>query len=275
MEKVVTIILPIFNGASRIGNAIESVIAQSYKNWELLIIDDGSTDTTGAVVEQYIKKDSRISYIKNEHNLGIQKTLNRGVYAACGHYIARIDDDDIWIDTRKLELQVNFLNTNPNYVLVGTGVVAVDEQGNEVFKHHNPTTDKEIRKTILAKNCFLHSTVLFHKEAVLTVGGYDESHETRHVEDYDLWLKLGTVGKFANLPVYSVQLTLRIESLSSKNRVAQFKKSIRIIKKYKHVYPQYLFAVVSLWVRMMLYQFFQLKPFRSVYKTLYKIYKRI
>jgi teichuronic acid biosynthesis glycosyltransferase TuaG len=108
MNPVISIILPTYNGATYISRAIESVAAQSYTDWELLVIGDGSTDTTAGIVAEYIKKDSRIQYVKNDSNLGIQKSLNRGLHLAQGKYIARIDDDDQWIDTEKLTKQLNF-----------------------------------------------------------------------------------------------------------------------------------------------------------------------
>lgn len=275
MEKLVSILLPTYQGAFRIKKSIESVIAQTYANWELLVIDDGSSDATAQIVAEIAKGDTRIRYEKNEKNIGIQKTLNKGVRASRGVYLARIDDDDIWIDPNKLCTQVDFLNSNQSCVLVGTGAIAVDEQGRELFRHCNLCEDSAIRHTMLAKNCFFHSSVLFRKETATAVGGYDESEETKHVEDYDLWLKLGMMGKLSNLPLCGVKIAVRADSLSSKNKVVQFKKSIQIIKKYRKLYPRYLFSVVSLLVRMGVHQIFRWSPLRSFYAAFYKLYKKI
>ena len=222
----VSIILPTYNGSRFIQRSIESILLQSFADFELLVIDDGSTDSTAEIIQEATRSDSRIVYLKNEKNLGIQKTLNKGLRAAKNEYIARIDDDDLWVDEDKLKKQVEFLDTHPDYVLVGTGVIIQNEEGAELFSFLNPQTDEEIRKKILGKNCFTHSSVMFRKSAAIKFGGYDESQETRHIEDYDLWLKLGTIGKIANLPCYSVRFTLRPGNISSKNKIVQFRKDL-------------------------------------------------
>ncbi len=275
MDKLVSIILPTYNGALRIEASILSVLAQAYTNWELLVIDDGSTDGTCAVVSSLAQKDSRIRYIKNETNLGIQKTLNRGIQEAKGEYIARIDDDDVWVDRDKLKQQVAFLVENTDHVLVGTGFIAVNENGKEIFRKYNTTSDKEIRSEILNKNCFTHSSVLFIKSSALSTGGYSESPDTRHIEDYELWLKLGTVGTFANIPMYGVKLVLRSESISSQNKVEQFKKSLTLIKKFKKQYPQYWQAVMFISLRMYGYRFLTMRFFRPFFSRVYTLYKNI
>lgn len=269
----VSIILPTYNGGKYIKRAIESVITQSFSGWELLIIDDGSTDNTENIVKGYIEKDSRIIYLKNEVNLGIQKTLNKGLREAKGEYIARIDDDDEWIDKDKLKKQVEFLNNNTECVLVGTGVIVVSEEGTELFRYLLPETDKEIRNKILAKNCFVHSSVLFRKEAALSFTGYDESTATRHVEDYDLWLKLGTIGKLANLPIYAVKFTLREGSISSINKLEQFKKNLILARNYKNKYPNYFFSLLRSCLRVIIYGFILKSPIKFSLNKLTKFYK--
>lgn len=274
MDKLVSIILPTYNGANRIKTAINSVLNQSYSDWELLVLDDGSIDNTEQIVTDFVKRDSRIIHLKNSENLGIQKSLNRGLRDAKGKYVARIDDDDEWIDKDKLKKQVDFFENNKDYVLLGTGLIAINDFGQEVFKKLNLQTDLTIRENILNKNCFTHSSVMFLRESALKFNGYDESTETRHVEDYDLWLKLGTIGKFANLPIYGIRLSLRNQSISSQNKILQFRRSIEIIKKYKNKYPNYYRAFISLYIRMNLYKLFSYGFLRLFYNFLYKIYKK-
>ena len=115
---LVSILMPTFNRARLIGKSIESVIAQSYDSWELLVIDDGSTDGTRDIIKEYANKDERIKCLfipRTEFN-GISKYLNLGIEKANGKYIARIDDDDFWCNNDKLSQQVNFLENNPEYV---------------------------------------------------------------------------------------------------------------------------------------------------------------
>ncbi|MFA7192131.1 MAG: glycosyltransferase [Candidatus Paceibacterota bacterium] len=169
--KKVSIIMPTYNGSKWIKRAIDSIKAQSYTDWELLVVDDGSTDDTGSIIKDLALNDHRIRYIKNDQNMGIQKTLNRGLREALGVYIARIDDDDIWCDIEKLAKQVEFLDKNPEYSLVGTNVILIDEKGNEISKSNRESSDLNIRKIILSKNPFAHSSVVFIRDAVISIGG--------------------------------------------------------------------------------------------------------
>lgn len=270
---IVSIILPTYNGARYIKRAIDSVIAQTFSDWELLVIDDGSKDDTGNIVKEYTNKDSRIIYLKNEINLGIQKTLNKGLKEAKGKYIARIDDDDEWIDKDKLKKQIEFLENNKDYVLIGTGVVVVGEEGIELMRYLLPETDIEIRNKILSKNCFVHSSVVFKKDTALTFGGYDESKDSKHIEDYDLWLKLGTIGMFANLPICGLKFTQREGSISSIHKLEQFKKNINLIKKYKYKYSKYYRSIIFSYLRFKLYDIYLLLIPNKIKTKILKLYK--
>jgi len=268
---MISIILPTFNGSKYIKRAIDSVISQTFIEWELFVIDDGSSDDTESIVKKYT--DPRIIYLKNEQNLGIQKTLNKGLREAKGEYIARIDDDDIWCDENKLKKQVEFLDKNKDCVLVGTGVVIINEEGNEIMRYLLPEKNEEIRGRLLFKNCFVHSSIVFRKDTALALGGYSEGGEARHIEDYDLWLKLGTGGNFYNLPIYGVKFTSREESLSSKNKIDQFKKDIKLIENFKNDYPNYLKAHIFGMFRLFLYKIFNFIP-DSLKNKIVKFYKK-
>lgn len=275
MQNFVSILLPAWNGAHRISRAIESVLAQTYPDWELLVIDDGSTDETSLIVGGYGMRDPRIHYIKNESNLGVQKSLNKGLREAKGEYIARIDDDDEWVDKTKLQKQIDFLHANPDHVLVGTGVIIVNENREELFRYLLPQTDEKLRAKILGKNYFVHSSVLFRKDKALEFEGYSESKEVIHLEDYDLWLKLGTIGKFANLPLHSTAYMVRADSLSYKNRVHVFKKNLSYIKKYKGKYKNYYKILLLSYLRFALYSIYVKFFSKLPVNKLIKIYKKI
>ena len=275
----VSVILPTHNGSKYISKAIESVLSQSLEDLELIIIDDGSTDRTSEVVKEFTKKDKRIVFENNKENLGIQKTLNKGIQMARGEYVARIDDDDEWVYLDKLEEQTAFLDRHGNYVLVGTGVIVVDEDRKELFRFMQPETDAEIRDKMLLKSCFTHSTVMFRKDTALEIGGYSEEEGALHVEDYDLWLRLGVVGKLYNLRQYGIKFMLREGAISSKYKLEQFRKNVKLVVKYRKHYPNFSRSFLFANLRGALYTIYEYMPFKSALKpvrevilTIYKKY---
>jgi glycosyltransferase involved in cell wall biosynthesis len=253
----VSIILPTFNGEKTIKTAMHSVLRQSFFNWELIIIDDGSTDNTRECIERYSVKDSRIILISHEKNKGLQESLNHGLSLARGTYIARIDDDDVWINTNKLQKQVDFLNNNKEYVLVGTGAIVVDEKGSEITRYLMPETDTQIRKKILRANTFIHSSVIYRTESVVSVGGYQIE---KMLEDYDLWLRLGKIGKFKNLQEYSICYSFNTEGYNFHNKIVRLKSNLLLVKEYSNFYPHYWKAVILNWIKVLSYPLFILMP---------------
>jgi len=272
MPKV-SIVLPTYNGSRFLKRAIQSVLKQTFLDFELVIVDDGSSDKTPEIAKRYSVLDPRVKTVRNEQNLGIQKSLNRGLQEARGAYIARIDDDDEWADASKLARQVKYLDAHSDCVLVGTGTIVVDESSRELFRFLNPETDTKIRRRLLGKNCFTHSSVMFRKNAAMRFGGYDESERTRHVEDYDLWLKLGTVGKLANLPLYAIKFTLRPGNISSKNKITQFKKDISLAWRYRSRYPGFFRALMRGYARLLFYGVFNALPLAALKRRIFKLYK--
>ncbi len=270
---LVSVILPTHNGARFIARAIGSVQAQSARDWELLVVDDGSTDTTREIVSAIAESDARIRLVANSANLGIQKTLNRGLAEASGKWVARIDDDDIWTDPEKLAAQVAYIEAHPHTVVVGTWAIVVNEDGNEIYRYRLPRTDAAVRRSILAKNPFSHSAVLFSRARALEAGGYGEGADVRHVEDHDLWLRLGTKGEFANLPRYSVSLTAWPGSLSARNRHEQFDKGRLLIGKYRDMYPGWHSAMLRAKLRLWLHRFFKYLP-APLGRAFLRLYKR-
>jgi glycosyltransferase involved in cell wall biosynthesis len=239
--KDVSIILPTYNGARFIGQSIDSVLSQTFENFELIIIDDGSTDNTDGIVGRY--SDKRIRYIKNQTNLGLQKSLNMAIAHARAGLIARIDDDDFWNDKNKLKKQIEIFEQNRKVVLVGTGMHAIDKSGVKKFDLLLPELDKDIRSQILSRTSFVHSSVCFKKETFLAVGGFDESENTKHVEDHDLWLRLGLHGEFYNSPSCSVTVRFREGSVIGKNFLKQQFKEMLLVVKYRNHYPNFVKAL--------------------------------
>jgi len=248
MNKI-SVILPTNNGEDHISEAIESVFSQSFSDFELIVINDGSTDNTEKIVLEYLKKDSRVKYLKNEKNLSLQKTLARGFKEAQGKYIARIDDDDIWQGSQKLEKQADFLEKNPEYVLVGSGAIVIDSKGKELYRFLLPEKDEDIRQYILFRNPFLHSSIVFLREAAEKFGGYDEN--LKELEDLDLWLKLGQTGKFYNFPEYLIKFRAPAPQKNiTKARKIRTKALISVIKKQGKNYPNYKKAIFKNYLKL-------------------------
>ena len=242
-SPAVSIVLPTYNRSVQLRRAIASVQAQNFADWELIIVDDASTDDTEAVAKEFAARDRRVVYVRNEKNNypNIAKTLNRGLELSRGAFIARIDDDDYWIDESKLQKQVTFLEEHPDHVIVGSGMILVDPEGSEIGRYLKKQSDREIRKTALFTNPFSHTTVMFRADAARTVGGYGD---WRYAEDWDLWLKLGRLGKFYNFPKYFAAYTVSGENKSFVYLRPQTRMIFKFLAIHKNDYPGYARAYV-------------------------------
>jgi len=262
-SPIVSIIMPTYNRANLISRAIKSVLNQSFQDWELIIIDDASTDNTSTILSQWRAKNLRIKVLRNDKNNypGISKTLNRGIKEAKGKYIARLDDDDYWCDIDKLKKQTEFLESHPDYVLCGGGVIVINNQDKELFRYLKKEKDADIRQRALFANPFSHTTALFLREAVQKVGGYDN---WCYAEDWDLWLKLGEIGKIYNFPEYFTCYLMAGQSKSFIHQRLQARMALQIIKKHRHHYPnfwraycfnstQYFYSFLPLFIRKILH----------------------
>jgi len=141
----VSVIMPAYNAEKYIGEAIESILNQTYKDFELIIVNDASTDSTGSIIKTYAEKDERIVVLENEQNLNIAGSLNRAISAAKGEFLARMDADDIALPER-LEIQSKAMQENPKVAVVGNDINLIDENGSVIGYRHYPTnrTDKDL-----------------------------------------------------------------------------------------------------------------------------------
>lgn len=240
-KTVVTIVLPIYNGSKTVGRAIDSVISQTiFPSCELILINDCSRDDSSKIAQRYASKYKNIRFVDNKRNQGITKNQNLALSVSTGEYLARIDQDDRWIDERKLEKQVAFLSENHDHDLVGTWAKVVNEDGRD-FELVPPTDDTTIRRKMLMASMFVSPSVMFRTNLMKRIGGYRE--DLRYgTEDYEYWLRIGTVGKFANLPEYCLEYSFHMSSYSVANKANAIKEHVGIIKKYKSDYPGYWFA---------------------------------
>jgi len=256
MPKV-SVITITYNRAKYLPEAIESVLAQTFTDWELLIIDDCSTDNTREVAEKYTAKDSRIKYFRNDVNLKISKSRNKGLELAQGKYIAMLDSDDIWCDIEKLDRQYNFLENKPEYALIGGGVIVINETGKEIKRYLDPNGNKDLKKMILAKNPFAHSSVMYSRRIALDLDGYDVGLPS--AEDYDLWLRMGKKHKVANLRDYVLKYRVHGGNISVTDRATIIERNLFVVERYKDYYPNHWKAVIRRTTRLWAYKL--LKPF--------------
>jgi len=195
------------NGERYLKQSIESILNQSFRDFEFLIINDGSTDNTSEVLSRYAKQDDRIKIIDNTENIGLTKSLNKAIAEARGEYIARMDDDDISF-TSRLEKQLKFMENNPAVVLCGSLALVINDKGEEINKKGLVVSYKDIKKKLLFNNQFIHSSLFFKKE----IGLYNESFE--RAQDYEFILRIASKHQVANLPEYLVKWRSRPDSLS-------------------------------------------------------------
>ena len=168
----ITVLLPVYNAAAFICEAIDSVLAQTFDDFELLIINDGSTDATDAIITSYT--DSRIVYIKNDKNIGLVATLNKGIDLAQGQYLARMDADDI-CDKNRLKQQFNLLENKPTVAVVGCNISFINTAGNitgEWKEDINTITHQQIFKKIIWGNCVAHPSIMA-RTAILMDGQHN------------------------------------------------------------------------------------------------------
>ena len=213
VEPKVTVLMPVYNGQNYLFESIKSIQNQTFTNWELLIINDASTDNTVNIVKEYQKKDDRIRLITNETNLKIAKTLNKGICEARGLYIARMDDDDISLPTR-LEKEVEILDKNPSTVLVGSWQ---KHFGTNNWVHRPPELAKQIKATLLFECCVCHSTVMFKKDIFIKNKFFYDSNFLS--EDYELWTRVSEKYDLYTIPEILGEYRLNGDNITSGKEV--------------------------------------------------------
>lgn len=187
----VSVIMGIYNCEKTLGESIESIINQTYTNWELIMCDDGSIDNTYSIAKEYEKKyPEKIKVLRNHQNMKLAFTLNNCLKASTGKYIARMDADDISLPER-LEKQVEFLDKNTQYQVVGSQIIVFDESGSKGIRKIEETPKKTCLTTHVP---FYHPTIMMRKETYDQLGGYRVSEEITRCEDVDLWFRFFSEG---------------------------------------------------------------------------------
>ena len=264
-QPIVTVLMPVFNAASFIRESIESILHQTLPNFELLIINDGSTDCSLNIIHSF--NDQRIRLVSLEQNHGIVSALNLGLELARSDYLARMDADDIACPER-FQQQLHYLEQNPDCVVLGTRTVVVDPENQILYSPQVSTGHEEILKELLqwrgSRLC--HPTVMMPTEAVKAVGGYTQEYMN---DDIDLFLKLTKSGKFANLPEPLLRHRVHLSSVChtrDESEVDRIKKRI------------YFDAIANLSLSQEFLEANQITPptssLASDYYSAYEVYRR-
>jgi glycosyltransferase involved in cell wall biosynthesis len=210
-------VLPVFNSGRYLAPAVESILSQTLKDLELLLIDDGSTDGSTEEIKVYAAADSRVRPMLRPHR-GLVHTLNEGCAAARANLIARMDADDV-AEPERLSRQVAYLEQHPEVAVSGTGIGLVDEDGRAFGSASFPTHPEGVRSLLPTINCIAHPTVIMRRAAFEAVGGYRPAF--RHAEDYDLWLRMSEACELSNLPEALVWWRFHSGSVSERHAEQQ------------------------------------------------------
>lgn len=230
INPLITVLMPVYNGQQYLAEAISSILLQTYNDFELLIIDDGSSDNSEKIINVF--NDSRIVYIKNETNRGLIYSLNKGLRLAKGKYIARMDADDVSISER-FEKQILEFKKDENLVICGSFIKTFGN-GAEEYISHIPVTNAQIFSSIFFACPFAHPSVMIKKESLLLLNElYREDY--KHSEDYDLWSRLLTLGKGINIPLYLLNYRIHDNQISYINQVQKY---ITVKKIQKNILAQ-------------------------------------
>jgi hypothetical protein len=221
----VSVLMSAYNGEKYLREAMDSILNQTFRDFEFIIVDDGSTDGTWQILTTYACRDPRIALIRNEGNIGLACSLNRGLALARGKYIARMDADDVSLPER-LVRQVNFLDAHPEIGVLGCGVQVIDGCGNGSHIWRFPAECGSLRWCLLFYNPIVHPTVMMRREAVDRAGGYSADMLT--AQDYDLWRRLSRVTRLSNLQDVLLFLRKHEDSITSVHLAQQLENWVRI-----------------------------------------------
>ena len=275
---MISVIIATKNGAKHVCGAIQNALDQTvakdlvrFQGFEIIVISDGSTDETVSLVKSTFPTTlfPNVRVLELKENVGPGLARKAGIELSANKYIAVLDDDDRWINPKKLENQVIFLEKNPNVLVVGAQKTEfITEEGKHILWYFNNTDPKVLRNLMLARNPIVNSSVVYRKEAYDKVGGYKD---LRLSEDYDLWLRLGLIGDIANIEGAETAYTLRKNSTSGSNgsqSALVAKTVLKQIKEYKGKYPNYWIAAAKGYARLLLQSTTGVSFFAKVYANL-------
>jgi glycosyltransferase involved in cell wall biosynthesis len=214
----VSVMMPVYNAERYLAQAVESILAQTFTDFEFLIVDDGSTDGSWAILERSAARDERIRLARILHG-GIVAARNHALGLATGEFCAVMDSDDVALPER-FARQVEYLRAHPDVVCLGTGYISIDEKDRPISNLSVVTDETEIQEFLLSGACPIRApSVMMRRSAVQAVGGYREEFST--AEDPDMWLRLGEIGRVVNIPDVLVKYRVHFQSVSSLHQQVQ------------------------------------------------------
>lgn len=225
---LISVLMPAYNARRYLREAVDSILAQSFGDYEFIIIDDGSTDDTLAILKRYAAKDRRIR-IQSGPNEGVSASLNKALALARGEFVARMDADDVSLPTR-FEKQVRFLQQRPDYVLVGSRCMLIDPDGFPICEKTDIAFEHEEIDSLLLRMSWplVHPAVMMRTDALRKVGGYDTKYRTN--QDHDLFLRLAEVGRLANLPEVLLNYRQHFQSVGATKLASHAMTVVDIVK---------------------------------------------
>ena len=210
MITAVSVLMSVFNGERWLAESIDSVLNQTFRDFEFIIVNDGSTDRSLEIINKFSQLDSRIK-VFDKINTGLSDSLNYGIARSSSEWIARIDADDIWIP-HKLERQINLIRTDQDIVLIASSFLLIDENGARGKEYHYPVKHAELVQRLIRRTHFPHSSALYRTKIVRELGGY--RNKLKRSEDLDLWLKLSERGKIGCIDQPLVLIRKHIDQIS-------------------------------------------------------------
>jgi glycosyltransferase involved in cell wall biosynthesis len=225
---ILSVLMPVFNSEQFVSDAIKSILKQSFKDFEFLILDDCSKDKSLEIIKDFKKLDPRIKAFQNEKNLGVVESRNKLINLSKGRYIAWIDSDDIALENR-FEEQIRFLENHPEIGLVGTDAIIIDENGKETGKWLFETDPQKLKIELFFHSPFLSSSVMIRKSC-LPQNFYDPRFPVS--EDFDLYSKISEHSEAANIPEFLVKYRINSKGLSKSNTEKMEQLSVQVIKEH-------------------------------------------
>jgi len=225
MKSLVTVLMPVYNGEKHLGQAIESILNQTFADFDLLIINDSSRDRSIDIIRSY--RDSRIRLVQNDSNMGLINTLNKGIELATGSFIARMDQDDISMPER-FRKQIEFMETHPEVAVCGCWAVNIDENGNSLGKRETPVGPQ------MAKEYWRPSPIIHPSAFMRTAIAKKYTYDKRFIdaEDYELWLRIARNHQIENIAEYLLYYRINPTSITGVHRKRQLQSTYAAFREH-------------------------------------------